>query len=206
MTHSDSSGPYRDEIREDYLIKKELDAFNKVMEQVAGKGDRKAISLWVFTTAGLKQYNLDGQYDAAYVINEAYVRGVNAINKGYSITNHLAWLRQTGRNVTKELSRQRKRECPGMDMDSFPEDNSDAEVWGETPVRAAEYARMHQAFEALTPTDQRILHLKVVKAMKWKDIASVLNAEGHRRVTVEGLRQQKSRALKKLRQNFQQSL
>lgn len=207
MGRGDRSEADSNKAKEAHLTQQEIDNFNEVMKRVVRKGDRKAASLWISTTVGLKQYRLIGRYDAAFILNEAYMRGVNAINNGQEIKNHLAWLRQTSRNVIKELSRKRNREdASGIDMDTFAEDNSEEASWGETPSRMAEYERMHHAFDMLSPMEQQILSMKVVKDLKWQEIADIFTAEGHRRMTVEGLRQRKSRALKKLRNHFQQSL
>jgi hypothetical protein len=57
----------------------------------------------------LRLLNVQAKYDAAFVMNEAYLRACKALDAGKEITNYSAWLRATGFYIARELSRSGKK-------------------------------------------------------------------------------------------------
>jgi DNA-directed RNA polymerase specialized sigma24 family protein len=79
---------------------------NRAISAVLKKNDDNVLSLYLLIASQLKQYNLQDSYNAAFILNECYVRGVRAIDQGKSISSPIAWLRLTSRNVIRELGRE----------------------------------------------------------------------------------------------------
>jgi DNA-directed RNA polymerase specialized sigma24 family protein len=158
-------------------------------------------------TSYLKKFNLQRKCDAAFVFNEAYLRACKALDAGKEISNYSAWMRVTGYNYVRELSRAEvaeKKTCDpsgGLDIDSIPAADDDLDQ-ADDDLETVEQKFMRQAFATLSPLEQAILQLKVVEGRRWAEIQSTLVASGFPTISLNSLSVTKRRALLKLKANY----
>ena len=154
---------------------------------------RSAISRW------LKQFRLEKSFGEYYIINEAYIRGENAIRKkGIQIKNPSAWMRATCYNIIRELSRKESRYYSLL---SDPIDESQTNNPKDSFNLDQELMRVKLSFQMLDDEDQEILNLKVVQGLSWSEISEEMNLRGIQ-LTNSALRKRKERALKRLREHY----
>jgi DNA-directed RNA polymerase specialized sigma24 family protein len=161
-------------------------------------------TVFIACTAALKRFGLQNKYDAAFVVNEAYLRARKTLDAEKEISNYTAWLRSTNFNIVRELSKAEKKNrnrSSGLEVDSIPV--NEANTWTEHELESVEQQHMRKAFATLSPLEQAILQLKIVKQLKWADIQPALIAAGFESSTPNLLSQKKRRALKKLKEAYQ---
>lgn len=163
----------------------------------------KTNTIFIACSAGLRQYRLERTYDAAFVINEAYLRMCSAITAGKTISNYPGWIRLTCRHVIQELSRETQKKNK-LNQQLYPETvpASDTNDWLDNEDATPEQLRMRQAFAQLSALEQDILQLKVVRNLRWDEVQEALMAAGHPMMTPNCLSQKKRRALKKLKKSY----
>ena len=156
------------------------------------------------------------------VISEAYLIGQNLILEGKSIPNTEAWMRKTIWNVISNNSRKKLRQeklcfslnsyLSNSEYDSLwtleeiipcKEDPNNLYVLDRENVEFREKKLKIQflfsALKSLKPEEKRILELRFFKNLSWKEIAQELNS----RQKSTNLRKKGSRALQKLRREYQ---
>lgn len=203
MIEGDSSC-IRNEVLSDSEIAQKLVAlehYNSEIQNLLAPGSPTFTSLHLSFSRWLRQYKLSALYSPSYVINEAYLRGQSAVNKGIRIHNYVAWIRRTGFNVIRELYRiQLKFVSPDTEFvqpnndEVIEEFNSDFDI-------DRELMRVKLAFQMLTPEDQEILNMKIVDGFSWEDIRREFNLRGLNLKT-STLRKRKERALIRLRDHY----
>ena len=162
--------------------------------------------LFIAFSLDIKQFSLERTYDAAFIINEAYKRGTEQLVQGKELSggNYRAWLRLTGRNIVRELSRDIKKndalsEFKLGKLTAKPTTNLLSETAG-----TADQEVMRWAFSQLSQLEQTVLYAKVVDGWRWKDIRAALIKSGHKPMSENTLSQIKHRALKKLKNCFKE--
>ncbi len=153
------------------------------------------IKLCAFARLRLRQFKLDGSYDPAYVMNEALIRACEAIRNGKSIEKPSAWLRATMMNIVRELSRQKS------DHIELDENSLEGLENSVAPDLTEEFRWSKIAFRKLKPQDRKLLRLKIVNGLHWREIQEIYAAEGQD-VSETTLRQRKTRALRRLRELY----
>lgn len=163
----------------------------------------KENSIFVTCAAGLKQYQLEYKYDPAYVINTAYFRACDAIDKGKHIENFPGWVRLTCTNIIRELSREeKKRQKHNRQVIAETLPSPQKPDWLNNEEATPEQRHMRAAFAQLSQLEQDILTLKVVKGLRWKDIQLALVTAGYPLMNTNTLSQKKRRALKHLEESY----
>lgn len=152
---------------------------------------------YVFVRNLLRSYRLNDSYCEAYVLNEAYVRGIQYIEKGGDIYNLSAWLKATSHNIIRELSRQ-LRKLDSLDdsmLESLPSEMTEG-------FREDDLSTLKLAFQMLDSKEQKLINLRVVEGRSWKDIRDILRVDGEGDHTEQTLRKRKERIMVKLRNQF----
>jgi hypothetical protein len=160
-------------------------------------------SVFVACTIVLKRFNLHNRYDAAFVLNEAYMRTRKALEAGQTISNYPAWLKSANFNIVRELSRAEKKNresSVSTEVDSVTA--CEADTWIDDDIESVEQQRMRKAFATLSPLEQAILQLKVVKGLRWGEVQTALSTAGFESFSLNLLSQKKGRALQKLKATF----
>jgi DNA-directed RNA polymerase specialized sigma24 family protein len=158
--------------------------------------------VFVQCTAYLKKFNLQDKYDAAFVVNEAYLRARETPGST-KISDYFGWVRATSYNIVRELSRAEKKtrdRSSGLDINSISAD--DDLNWADDDLETIEQRHMRQAFATLSPLEQAILKFKVVEGRRWGEIQSNLIAAGFPEISLNLLSQTKRRALRKLKKTY----
>jgi DNA-directed RNA polymerase specialized sigma24 family protein len=183
---------------EEHSIQEELCKFEKDFLELQNPRSSTGRLMYVFVRRSLQVFRLSANYREAFVLNEAYIRATKLINEGGAIHNVQAWVRSTTYNIIRELSRERQKsepleehiiatvEQPSVLLEELEDDLETVRI----------------AFGCLDPKDQRLLNLKIVEGLSWREIREVLRLEGWRDLTEEALRKRKERALIRLRKKF----
>lgn len=181
-------------------IKNKLAEFNTRFSELMCHGNSDGRILFAFTRRLLMQFNQKDYYREAYIINEAYTRGVQIINKGDTIRKFSPWLRGTIYNIVRELSRGKKRE-------NLAEFNEEIHYQTQYSLIAEEDLNhelhlIKLAYEMLDPNDKQLLNLKIVERYTWREISEILRAKGGKTPSESALRKRKERALVNLRKLY----
>jgi RNA polymerase sigma factor (sigma-70 family) len=159
-------------------------------------------SIYKFISNRIKELNLHGT-DFRDVISEATVRGIEYITRtGNSIQNPKAWMRVTTGNILLEEVRKITRSYQlsddflavydsSVEFDYFNEE--EGESLGENPTRAL------RAFHHLSRSERRIIIYKLFQGKSYREISNISAYQNDKEVAI---RQQYSRAIKKLRASF----
>lgn len=180
-------------------------AFDQAFQEINQKGNRSTISIWVFVGNTLRQKKLSGLYTEQAILNEVYIRGVSAIASGHTIQNPFGWARTTSFNYICELQRKSRSQLSFReDLDSLSTySNKDNEHEPENDKHCK--LKIQTALQQLSPLDQEILKLKVVERLSWQQIHEILAQNGFGHYALSSLRKRKSRALKLLRNGYEEN-
>jgi DNA-directed RNA polymerase specialized sigma24 family protein len=157
--------------------------------------------MYAFVRRTLRQFCLQHNYREAYILNEAYLRGLRQIQRGQLIRNSPAWLRKTSYNIIRELKRDQQKAVALQDqmleMQSTPvSSNVSADDLED------DLATLRLAFQLLSKSDQKLLNLKIVEGHSWNEIRAILAQQGYGDHDETKLRKRKERALIRLRKKF----
>jgi DNA-directed RNA polymerase specialized sigma24 family protein len=130
-------------------------------------------------------------------LNEAYIRGCQLIDRGETIRNSSAWLRQTAYNIIREWSRYERKTIP---LEEHLLENLQGAVAAE--VIEDDLSTLRLALQMLSAKDQQLLNLKIGEGFSWKQIQEAWQLQGYGNLTEASLRKRKERALIKLRKKF----
>ncbi|NJL46907.1 MAG: sigma-70 family RNA polymerase sigma factor [Leptolyngbyaceae cyanobacterium SM2_5_2] len=185
-----------------------LDVFDQALTEILSHENPQAYSILSAIQRMLRQYRLASQIEPFEILHEAYLRGKQKLQTGETITNAHAWLRSTAFYIISE----RKRK----DRDGATEPHIlEAIVLDERinlmqqQILAEELKLLYQALAKLQqedPTSARLLTLKTFRDWSWGDIRDWLISQGEPAVSETTLRQRASRAKRRLREIFLQSL
>lgn len=174
----------------------------EVFSVLYSKGS-EMFSIFAFIQRTLGQFRLKGVVDIPDVFNEAYMRGVEAINSGKKIAKPIAWLRATAFNIIRELSREWKErqkvspdllECSSLPLSPQDETLSTEDL--EYRLKA-----VWRAFQELSQQDREVLRLRMFENLSWKEISDRLTASGEFK-SEEAFRVHGHRAIKRLRAKY----
>jgi len=140
----------------------------------------------------LKQFHLLGIYEPDEVLNEAVLRLIKALHKGNTIPIPEAWIKRTGFNIMREMSR--KQKCENLD-ESVVASGEDISL---NLIKQEESERVHDAVQKLSPENQQLINLRFFLGLSWSQIAQHLNQNGNK-VAVDTLRKRGERAIKELK-------
>ena len=155
-------------------------------------------SLYVSINKGLIQFKLAGSHSSSEILISVYMRAYAYINvEKKRIHNASAWSRATAYNIIREISRSGQKFVPSGDdlLNRLEAPDEDSEAL------EADVSVVAQALKQLNPFEQRLLTLKLIDCLPWRDIQIILRTEGYE-CTETALRKQKERALAKLRQLY----
>lgn len=146
----------------------------------------------------LHQFRLYGTYEAREIIAEAFIRGIKQIESGKLIETPLAWLRTTCLNVIRDFRREQDRaERPKLDPTSW---EGGDQVLAELMLQE-DLESIALAAQKLTPEEQALLYERVCKEQSWQEVSESISTD-ESPVSCGTVRQRGSRALKKLRQHY----
>jgi RNA polymerase sigma factor (sigma-70 family) len=156
------------------------------------------ISLLTFIRRGLKQFHLDSFYSVRDVLGEAYIRAYRLIHdEQVDILNPPAWVKKTAFNIIREWSRRERR--------FEPLETEVADELVHPPVDPSALSTdiiiLNRAWQELDPDERRLLQLKIVEELPWREISNLYALEG-KPISESALRKQKERALKHLRKVY----
>jgi DNA-directed RNA polymerase specialized sigma24 family protein len=157
-------------------------------------------ALFAFVEGRLRQFRLSQAYEVRDILIEAYTRGVKQIESGRPIGLPLAWLRRTCLNIICEFHRKQK-ESPSPLFDDLP-----SEQCGNTIsllLVQEDLAVMRWAFKQLDAESQFLLHQRIVQGQSWHEVSEALVVAGGAELSEGALRQRGFKALKKLRQLYE---
>lgn len=176
--------------------------FDKTVQEILNAKEHD--QLFIALSLDIRQFHVESRYDAAFILNEAYMRGKAKIEKGEEIGggNYRGWLRVAGRNIVKELSRDTKKNdsLNEFKLESLTASPTD---WPNETTGTVDQKVMREAFAQLSQLEQIVLYAKIVDGWRWKDIRETLIKSGHKPMTENHLSQIKRRALKKLKAYFE---
>jgi RNA polymerase sigma factor (sigma-70 family) len=151
----------------------------------------------------LKQFHLLGIYEPDEVIDEAVMRLITAIERGKKITNLESWIRSTGYNFIRELSRKRKyQNLDPNTLDSLVASPEDISLY---LTQQEESERVHNALKELKPETQELIKLRFFQGLSWPEIVQHLTQNGQK-VSEATLRKRGERAINQLKEVYFEKL
>jgi DNA-directed RNA polymerase specialized sigma24 family protein len=183
--------------------------FEETVQEVLN--DQEHDQLFIAFLLDIKQFHLESMFDTAFIVNEAYKRGIEKLAKGEELGggNYRGWLRSCGRNIIRELSREFNRDLKKTDpLSAFKLETLTAKPttsWLSETAGTAKHKVIKKAFAQLSQLEQSVLYAKVVDGWRWKDIRETLIQSGYEPMTENYLSQIKHRALKKLKAYFEEA-
>lgn len=176
-----------------------MEGFNQYFEHLLKK-DGSEKRLFVSITRKLSQFHLARRHSVDDVLNEAYMRGLKYIQSGNQIQRYGAWINVTAFNIIREWKRAQQKETV------FFEDSYAEEVNATESEEACDqhYKAVNQALSELPNYDRKLINLKVVEGLPWKKVRQALVKSGEPDASEATLRKRKERALKHLRQRYQE--
>lgn len=160
-----------------------------------------AQSLFSFVQRHLYQFRMGNTYEVKDILVEVYARGVKLTETGVAIEIPTAWCRRTAYNVIREYRRE---------LNDFKDWNIEQEPYLEgadalsEKIHAEDLQTIRLAFKRLEPEERRILHLRIVKKMSWREVGQCLVQTASPAHSENALRQKGFRALKKLRELYEE--
>lgn len=166
------------------------------IEDALDYANPEAKSLFAFIQRCLKQYNLATFYEASEILQEAYIRGIKAIQFGKDISSPFAWLRATAYNIVREHRREINR------YDQFGAEQTQ-ELNIDSPTEQVLYRElqslMKEALKELDDQELKLINLRYIEDLSWFEVRKALEADGEGSVSEVVLRKRNSRILSKLR-------
>lgn len=157
----------------------------------------QGVTVHAFISRTLFQFHLQGLYDPAYILHEVYLRALDCIwIKKERIYNPTPWIKSVAYYIIRELNRKETRN-DSLDAQEDWEAKYQLLQASEFKINR-DYSLITLAYQHLDIEEQRILKLFVVDEFSYRDIRNIYAAQGQD-FSDAALRQQKSRALKHLR-------
>jgi len=161
-----------------------------------------------FIITMLLRYNLSSSL-LSEVLNEAYVRSTRSKEP---IVNPEPFLKKVCLHIIQEWSRRERR------FDSLDIEDSDATlaiaqklyhdcgILDEIIIKDHPISHykddLRRAWHKLSPKQQRIIHLRIIMDLPWKEVADLIGFEQSKAVSESTARQQGNRALASLREKM----
>ena len=184
--------------------------FDSEVEAILDQSNYYGHNLLSYINIKLILFNLNSTYSSYDILSETYIRGVKLIASGQTIAKPIPWFRVTSLNVIREISRNQKRQQLA-EYTQAVEDNlnelvvTSAEV--ESNLLSEEKVEtgldsVLKSFQDLEPGDQRILELRLIEGLTWKQVGKCLVAAGEKAQSIATLRKRGQRALERLRKIY----
>lgn len=173
---------------------------DKAMEEILGKDNPYAYTVFTFISQRLRQYNLEKWMEPHDVLHDAYRRGKNAEAKGKDIHTPHAWLKSTALNIIRERSR--AWSSISTDPQIIEELLPDEDRPEQSLIQQEEVQKLQETIDILAKSDPdafRLLYLRTIREYSWQEISELLSQETGCTVNDVALRKQLSRAKKKFR-------
>lgn len=136
------------------------------------------------------------------VVSEATVRGFDAIDrKGERIRSASAWLRSIGTRIIKDRVKREIRDRKLREKHAYHSPTPDGLL---RLLVDEESTVIAQAMQLLSPEDQKILRLRFIQGMRYRDIQTWYFDEMGVSVKEATLRKRESRALARLKSKFRE--
>lgn len=156
------------------------------------------LSVSIFLESKLRQFHINGLYSHGDILNEVLLRAHKLIHaEGVTILQPVAWVKKTGFYVIREWSR-KEQKSTGL-TDEILDKKERSLVPSE--VLTNDFIIINLALALLDPDEQRLLQLKLIECLSWRDIWEIFRDEGYS-YTEAALRKKKQRALKNLRCHY----
>lgn len=175
-----------------------LQEVSQILDPTSSEGD----SLFNYIRRTKKQLVLN-DLEVREVISEAATRGLDHIRKKQeAIRNSQAWLRKVCSHIMYDMVKDeiRTRQLKVKNTGTFEIPDSFSKIESEETRQALE-----AAFAKLSEEDKQILQLRFYKGMQYKEIQKYYFRKTGIEVKIPTLRQRESRALKRLRERFQEA-
>lgn len=167
-------------------------------------GNPRGTGLINFTRYRIKQTRVRGWEEKDLLI-EACIRGVEYIEKNCQEIRHPAsFLRQVILNILKEEVREnvkKEKMIRELNVEQFDDEVVDSD---DEHQRALKH--LHDSLKKLPTKDRVLIELRFVEKLSYKKIQEYLQNKGENIPQLDALRQQMSRALKRLRKEYNGSL
>jgi hypothetical protein len=177
----------------DYSLK--WQNFLSELQELLDPESPSGLSLSVFLENKLRQFHLNRLYDHADILSEVLLRAHKLIHsEGVTVLQISAWTKKTAFNVIRELSRKEQKST------SLTENLLDKIDYtaGSDKLVEDDFLAINQAMKMLDSEEQRLLQLKLVECLSWRDISEIFRDEGYD-YKEAALRKKKERSLSKLR-------
>ena len=159
-----------------------------------------AYKLVRFSTARLRQFNLQSNHQASDVIREVYKIASRKILDGEQVNNLEAWTKQIALYIIKDFSKKeinRKKQIGRLiEKGFYSDDRSNHLIIENEELDPIKTKCLNDALDSLSEEEKHILNLRIQAEYSWKKIASELG------ISTENARQRGNRTLKKLRKTF----
>lgn len=179
----------------------ERSKFNAHFLELLNRENPSSKAIRAFARRSLNQFHLSGLHSEESVLIEAYIRGVQRIQNGDEIQNPAAWLRGAIYLIVRELHRDQRKTEPLVDRVLETQIQLASEMEEELDDHLS-LAKLKTAFQSLTPTEQQLLRLRIVKGCSWGSIRESLMAKDGVDYRETTLRKRKERALQRLRKAY----
>lgn len=172
-----------------------LTAFREILDPKSSTG----LSVSVFLSARLRQFpRLNGLYSHADILSEVLLRAHKLVHtEGVTILEPVAWVKITGFYVICQWSRKEQKSKPLTEEDLERLDYSHV----SQEVLKDDFITVNKALAKLDPDEQRLLQLRLIECLSWRDIWEYFRDEGYN-YTEAALRKRKERILRKLRYTY----
>jgi DNA-directed RNA polymerase specialized sigma24 family protein len=165
-----------------------------------------AISTAFFIRIKLSQFKLRNLSEDD-ILSEVYLRGAALTQSGQEIKRVSSWIRATALNVIRERARQQRREFNGSEFFEVDLVASNVEQFASLLALEDELQGdlevLRRAFQKLTSEDQRLLRLRHLNDLSWKEVVEILQSEDGESISIATARKAGSRSLVRLHRIFQ---
>lgn len=184
--------------------------FNAEIQFLLKPENPHARSLLAFIRRTIRQFKLGDHITEIDIFIEAYLRGVKYTQTmGATIQHPKAWMRSTAYFIIRECHRERSRYLRVASdelLDHYLMRNCLSDLMADQLVGEAfieaEIAAVIQAMSRLDPLERRIIELKHIDGLSWKEVLQQLILENHPPLRGDALRKRGQRALQRLRQLY----
>lgn len=174
--------------------------FWKEVAELMRVGNPRGTGLINFCRSRIKQTRVKGWEEKDLLI-EACIRSVEYIEKNCKEIRHPAsFLRQVILNILREEVRENVRKekmIRELNVEQFDDEVVDSD---DEHQRALEH--LHDSLNKLTDKDRVLIKLRFVEKLSYKQMQEYFLAQGEDIPQLDALRQQMSRALKRLRREY----
>ena len=183
---------------------KRLAQLDDFMSEVMSSKDRsRPHNLLLLIDRWLKQFHLSSQIDCSDILTDTYFLARSEIqDKGVNIEKLPAWFKTVSFRMIRDLSKKSKNRDRATQRlirndEHFTENVIHLNDFDQTSINA-----LVEASAKLKEEEFKILKLRIVQGLSWKEIKLRWAADTERELSEAALRKKGERALKHLRSEF----